>query len=104
MLSLCTAIPMMIGGPIAGYISDKMNRKHLMIVSDILRAGFVIALIFAGSLWKVYTIIVVKGFIDSFFSPAKSGKIKELVPSEHMASAVALSSGIEQITKIVGLR
>jgi len=101
-LSLCMAIPMMIGGPISGYISDTMNRKHLMILSDILRGVFVLALIFAGSLWQVYTIIIVKGFIDSLFSPAKSGKIKELVPSEQMASAVALSSGIEQITKIVG--
>ncbi|OAB39830.1 MFS transporter [Paenibacillus glacialis] len=101
-LSICMAIPMMIGGPISGYISDKMNRKHLMIVSDILRAVFVMALIFAGSLWQVYTIIIIKGFIDSLFSPAKSGKIKEIVPSEHMDSAVALSSGIEQITKIVG--
>lgn len=100
--SLCMAIPMMIGGPIAGYMSDKMNRKYLMIISDVLRAILVMTLIFAGSLMQVYVIVIVKGLVDSLFSPAKSGKIKEIVPSEHMASAVALSSGIEQICKIIG--
>lgn len=101
-LSLCMAVPLLLGGPFAGYLSDRFNRKALMIGSDIARAAVVICLVFAGSLWQVYVLLLAKGCMDVLFSPAKSGKIKELVPVAQMDKAMALSSSIEQITKIVG--
>lgn len=101
-LSLCMAVPMLLGGPLAGYLSDVLDRKAIMISSDLLRAGIVAGLIFAGSLWQVYILLVAKGIMDVLFSPAKSGKLKELVPPAQMDQAIALSSSIEQITKIVG--
>jgi len=101
-VSLCMAVPMLLGGPFAGYLSDRFNRKALMIGSDLARAGIVAALVFADSLWQVYILLLVKGVMDVLFSPAKSGKLKELVPPAQMDAAVALSSSIEQITKIIG--
>lgn len=101
-VSLCMAVPMLIGGPLAGVLSDRFNRKTIMIVSDLVRAGVVGVLVFAGSLWQVYALLLCKGVMDVLFSPAKSGKIKELVPQEQMDQAVAVSSSIEQITKIAG--
>lgn len=101
-ISLCMAVPLLLGGPFAGYLSDRFNRKALMIGSDIARAAVVICLVFAGSLWQVYVLLLAKGCMDVLFSPAKSGKIKELVPVAQMDKAMALSSSIEQITKIVG--
>jgi MFS family permease len=101
-ISLCMAVPLLLGGPFAGYLSDRFNRKALMIGSDIARSAVVICLVFAGSLWQVYVLLLAKGCMDVLFSPAKSGKIKELVPAAQMDKAMALSSSIEQITKIVG--
>lgn len=101
-ISLCMAVPLLLGGPFAGYLSDRFNRKALMIGSDLARAGIVVCLVFAGSLWQVYVLLVAKGIMDVLFSPAKSGKLKELVPAAQMDKAMALSSSIEQITKIVG--
>ncbi|OKP99915.1 MFS transporter [Paenibacillus sp. P46E] len=101
-VSLCMAVPMLLGGPFAGYLSDRMDRKAIMIGSDLVRAGIVACLVFAGSLWQVYVLLLAKGVLDVMFSPAKSGKLKELVPPEQMDQAVALSSSIEQITKIIG--
>ncbi|UQZ34713.1 MFS transporter [Paenibacillus sp. PK3_47] len=101
-LSLCMAVPMLLGGPLAGYLSDVLDRKAIMIGSDLIRAGIVAGLIFAGSLWQVYILLVAKGIMDVLFSPAKSGKLKELVPPAQMDQAIALSSSIEQITKIIG--
>ncbi|MGN7764597.1 MFS transporter [Paenibacillus sp. 22594] len=101
-VSLCMAVPMLLGGPFAGYLSDVMDRKAIMIGSDLVRAGIVACLVFAGSLWQVYVLLLAKGVLDVMFSPAKSGKLKELVPPEQMDQAVALSSSIEQITKIIG--
>ncbi|HEY2493844.1 MAG TPA: MFS transporter [Paenibacillus sp.] len=101
-VSLCMALPMLLGGPIAGYMSDRFNRKHLMISSDIVRAVVVTGLIFVESLWQVYVILIFKGLMDVLFSPAKNGKMKEIIATEDMGRAVAFSSSIEQITKIVG--
>ncbi|MBY0010578.1 MFS transporter [Paenibacillus typhae] len=101
-ISLCMAMPMLLGGPLGGYLSDTLDRKAIMIGSDLVRAGIVACLVFAGSLWQVYLLLIAKGMMDVLFSPAKSGKLKELVPSGQMDRAVALSSAIEQITKIIG--
>lgn len=101
-ISLCMAIPMLALGPFAGLAADKMNRKTLMIVSDLVRAVIVALLIFAGSMLQVYILLLLKGVMDVLFSPAKSGKLKELVPASRIDGAVGVSSAIEQITKIVG--
>jgi MFS family permease len=101
-LSLCMAVPLLLGGPFAGYLSDRYNRKALMIGSDLARAVIVACLMFADSLWQVYLLLLVKGMMDVVFSPAKSGKLKEIVPPAQMDAAVGLSSSIEQITKIIG--
>lgn len=101
-LTLCMAVPMLLGGPVSGYLSDKINRKAMMIGSDIARVGIVAAFIFAGSLWQVYVLLLVKGVMDVMFSPAKSGKMKEIVAPEHIDQAMRISSSIEQLTKIAG--
>ncbi|WP_310550642.1 MFS transporter [Paenibacillus glufosinatiresistens] len=101
-MSLCMAVPSLLGGPIAGVLADRMNRKRLMIGSDLVRAGLVALFLFAGTLWQVYALLIAKGLMDVLFSPAKSGKLKELVPSGQMEQAVSVSASIEQITKIAG--
>ncbi|WP_046227888.1 MFS transporter [Paenibacillus dauci] len=101
-VTLCAVVPMLLGGPFAGALADRLNRKWLMIISDVLRAGLVFGLIFADQLWQVYIILVLKGLFDVLFSPAKSGKIKEVVPQEHLQQAVSISSFIEQGSKIAG--
>ncbi|MDT3428468.1 MFS family permease [Paenibacillus forsythiae] len=101
-ISLCMAAPMLLGGPFAGVAADRLNRKALMIGSDVARAVIVASLVFAGSLTQVYVLLLLKGMMDVIFSPAKSGKLKELVPASQMDAAVGLSSSIEQITKILG--
>ncbi|HET9435908.1 MAG TPA: MFS transporter, partial [Candidatus Limnocylindrales bacterium] len=40
-LSIAVAVPSMIGGVIAGAYADRLDRRRIMIVSDIVRAGLV---------------------------------------------------------------
>ena len=54
---LARGCAVMLGGPIAGVLLDRMDRKRLMITSDLVRA--VIALLFilaipAGRTWLLY--------------------------------------------------
>jgi len=45
---LSRTIPAMFAGPIAGVLLDRLNRKHIMIASDLIRAvlalGFILCL------------------------------------------------------------
>lgn len=102
MMTLCLAVPLLIGGPVAGVIGDRFDRKKLMILADIARIFIMIGLLFAGTLWHVYVLLVLKSLMDVLFSPAKTGKIKEIVPKDHMDLAVTVSSSIEQLMKVIG--
>lgn len=101
-VTLSAALPILLTGPFAGTLADRLNRKWLMIVADGARIIIVGALIFADQIWHVYILLVLKSLFDVIFSPAKNGKLKEIVPREQLAQAVSISSVIEQMSKIIG--
>ncbi|WP_226582089.1 MFS transporter [Halobacillus litoralis] len=99
---LCLALPMAVFGPIAGMVADRWNRKTLMIVSDVVRAGLILLLAIASSLWMVYVTLLAVGIFSAVFIPAKNGKLKEVVDTDDMKAAMSISSMIESSTKILG--
>ncbi|WP_128894408.1 MFS transporter [Longirhabdus pacifica] len=99
---LCLAFPMVSFGPLAGTFADRLNRKVLMIASDVGRAGLILLLIIADSMAIVYVCLFLIGTLSAVFIPAKNGKLKELVPHQQMKSAMAITSMIDSSTKILG--
>ncbi|UOQ43642.1 MFS transporter [Halobacillus salinarum] len=99
---LCLAAPMALFGPVAGTIADRFSRKALMITSDVIRAGLILVLTIAGSLWVVYLCLFLTGIFSAVFIPAKNGKLKELVEERSMKSAMSITSMIDSSTKILG--
>ena len=99
---LCLAVPMALLGPVAGIVADRLNRKVLMIVSDVVRAALILLLTIVTELWMVYAILFAVGVFSSVFVPAKNGKLKELVDQEDMKGAMSLTSVIDSSTKILG--
>ncbi|MBT2663019.1 MFS transporter [Bacillus sp. ISL-45] len=99
---LCLAVPMALLGPFTGTIADRMNRKAIMIFSDVVRAGLILTLAFADSLWMVYICLFMVGMLSAIFVPAKNGKLKELIDQEHMKSAMSITSMIDSGTKVLG--
>lgn len=102
LIILCLAVPMALLGPFTGTIADRFNRKSLMIFSDLIRAGLILALAFAESLWTVYICLFIVGMLSAVFVPSKNGKLKELVDQENMKSAMSITSMIDSGTKVLG--
>lgn len=102
MTTLCMLLPTLLGGPLAGLLADRVERKRLMIISDLVRMVLILGLVFVTELWQVYLLLIVKSSFDVIFSPAKNGKIKEIVPHHQLDQAVSYSAIIEQGSKIVG--
>ena len=88
-------LPFAFVGPFAGVLVDRMDRKRIMIASDLIRAFLTLLLPFTTSLQQVYVIFLALSTVSAFFSPAQSATIRSLVPKEGLMSATALIAAPE---------
>ncbi|MGD6802935.1 MFS transporter [Rossellomorea aquimaris] len=102
LIILSLAMPMAVFGPVSGAIADRLDRKKLMIISDVVRGILILLLTLASSVWMVYIILFATGIFSSVFVPAKNGKLKELVKDENIKGAMSLTSMIDSSTKVLG--
>ena len=89
-VTIAFVLPMAIISPIAGVFVDHWNVKRLMIVSDLIRAGLILMLVFAHSVTQIAAIFIVLSSVSSFFAPAQSVTIRTIVPPEGLLAANAL--------------
>ena len=87
-------LPIVLVSPIAGVVVDRVSRKTVMIVSDLLRCVVVLGFLLVEDrdvLWLVYALVIVEISLSGFFEPARSAIIPSLVPKEDLVTANALS-------------
>ncbi len=95
LLLVARFIPSFFFGPISGVIADRFSRRHIMIVSDILRAFVVLGFLFvrrADQLWIIYVLTVFQLGLSTFFEPAKTAAIPSVVEDRELVAANAISS------------
>ncbi len=84
-------LPAVFLGPIAGVIADRLDRRKLMVVCDILRTGLYISIpIFHNYFW-LYTATILVECVTLFWSPAKEASVPNLVPRTKLESANQVS-------------
>lgn len=101
-----TIIPVFVIGPIAGAWVDRLNRRNVMVISDILRGCLIISIpFFIGikQIMLVYLAIFLIFSISRFFISSKMAIIPELVPKENLLVANTLSGTTYMIGNVVGL-
>ncbi len=87
-------LPIVLISPIAGVVVDRVDRKVVMISSDLLRFVVVLGFLFIedqSTLWFIYALVIIEISLSGFFEPARSAIIPSLVPKEHLVTANALS-------------
>ncbi|MBT3185417.1 MAG: MFS transporter [Nitrospina sp.] len=87
-------LPIVLVSPIAGVVVDRVSRKTVMIVSDLLRCVVVLGFLLVedrNTLWLVYALVIVEISLSGFFEPARSAIIPSLVPKKDLVTANALS-------------
>lgn len=102
LMMLCLAAPMVVLGPFTGMLADRWNRTVLMIISNLVMAGLIGVIPWLPSRWMLFVILLLVGAFESLFGPAESGKLKEIVPDQHMRQATSFNSSIMQLAKILG--
>jgi dTMP kinase len=84
-------LPSVILGPIAGVIADRFDRKQVMVLGDILRAGLFISIPTVGNYLWLYIATVLVECVTMFWSPAKEATVPNLVPKNKLESANQMS-------------
>ncbi|MFD1737736.1 MFS transporter [Bacillus salitolerans] len=101
-IMLCLAGPSIVLGPLAGALADRLDRKKIMIVSNLACAGLIVCVAFTNSLWQVFVLITLKSIFEVLFMPAKNGKLKEIVHDDDIQMAMSVSSMIDNAAKVIG--
>lgn len=94
-LMLCSIVPMTILTPLAGPIADRINRRTILITSNILAAIVALAFMFIKGpeqIWLVYLFTVILVSLATFSGPAGQAAIPNLVGKDGLLSANALNS------------
>jgi len=92
-LALSLAIPQIIFGLVGGVCVDRLDRKAVMIISDVIRGLAILTALFiqhASQLYILYLAIFVMATVGAFYYPARNAVIPNIVPDEMLLTANAL--------------
>jgi MFS transporter, DHA3 family, macrolide efflux protein len=99
-LSMAFLLPGVLLGPLGGTFADRHSRVRIMIVGDLL-SGAVLLLFTAAVWWRpddthliiplLFVVGVTVGIVRSFFGPAATALVPELVPNDKLPAANSLN-------------
>jgi MFS family permease len=100
---LSRAVSMLVAGPIAGVLLDRMNRKRVMIASDLVRAvialGFIISLTYKED-WLLYVLSALLMFASPFFTSGRASILPSIATAEelHIANTMTQTTSWASLT------
>lgn len=80
----------LLGGLIAGHLTDRLGRKSMMCISLFGQAAAMIGFGFASVLWQFVVITMAQGALNALFFPAASAQISDVVPEEQRSEVFSL--------------
>ncbi len=87
-LFLSFLLPAIIFSAIAGVFVDRVDKRHMLVVTNILRGIACLAIFVGGAnLLVVYLLMIVVSTVTTFFGPAEASMIPFLVPKNQLLSA-----------------
>ncbi len=105
-VGLANGIPAIILSLVGGVMADKIDKKRLLVVTQVMASMLVfllgvLTLLQIVQVWHVMVIAVFAGAINAFNQPARYSLYPHLVDKKVLMNAVALNSAAWQATRIV---
>lgn len=101
-------IPTFLIAPFAGVLTDRMNRYHLLVLTQIaaMIQAFLLAFLYLSghiAVWHIIVLSVVLGCINAFDVPARQSFMIEMVEKKKdLANAIALNSSMVNGARLLG--
>lgn len=101
------SFPMLVLGPLGGVAADRLNRKVLLMSTQVILtvSAFALALVIsAGQLrvWHLFAFTAATGVAWAFMMPVRQALVPTFVPRTHLMNALALNSAGFNATRILG--
>jgi MFS family permease len=104
-IMLSRAIPAVMAGPIAGVVLDRLDRKRIMIASDLIRAVVAIGFILAiprSDTWLLYLLSAFLMFASPFFTSGRSAILPTIANQAELHTANSLTQTTQWMTLTIG--
>lgn len=103
------ALPYLLFGTVGGAVADRIDRKKIMVWSDLISAillfvYFVMMLTWTDTMprWPFYIFGFLLATVRVFFFPAKNASIPRLVPNDKLFKANSVSAVTDQVMWLIG--
>jgi MFS family permease len=99
--------PMLLGGAWAGVLADRMDKRRVVIVTQLIKAALAAVLgllVVTGTvqIWMVYAVALIEGLVNVIDNTARRSFVMELAGREHIANAVSLTGALWTTARITG--
>ncbi|HTW07466.1 MAG TPA: MFS transporter [Acidimicrobiales bacterium] len=100
-------LPVLVLGPYAGVIADRVDKRRLMVVLQSLMgvqalALGVLAVAHVVTFWEVCVLALALGLNNTFENPARQSFVLEMVGRDNLRNAVSLNSTMVNAARAVG--
>jgi MFS family permease len=88
-------LPVALVGPMAGVIVDRVDRRRLMIATDVIRGVLILGLLLVREpeqIWIAYAVMSLTVSASAFFEPARTATIPNVTSAAELMPANALAS------------
>ena len=100
-------LPMIVLSPFAGVLVDRISRKRILILMDILRGGLMVLLsirAFSGfiDIWMLFIAAFILGTCAAFFTPAVNAVLPEIVEKDDLIRANSAFGFVRSGSDMIG--
>lgn len=102
---LARGLAVMLAGPISGVLLDRMDRRRIMILSDLVRAAVAVAFIFAipvGRTGLLFLLSALLMFASPFFTSGRASILPSIASHDELHSANSLTQLTQWSTITIG--
>lgn len=100
-LAVAEILPVLLLGPIAGVLIDRVSRKAVLIGADLVRAVLVLSLLWPQGAWHAYLVAAGLAAGNVFFNPTVQAVIPVLTTPEQRLAANSVSWSTGRLVQIL---
>jgi MFS family permease len=91
-----------LASPLVGVLADRLDRRAILVTSDLARALLILAAVFTRDLLVLYALVFLMGLARTFFNPTIRAAFPSVVGEGDLTRANALIGGTFSVSYAVG--
>jgi MFS family permease len=107
LVNFAAGLPALVLAPVAGSLADRLDKRKILIATQVAQIIFAIALgllVMSGQvhIWHIVLFALLLGIAFSYEMPAISALVPELVKRDEIAAAIALDRSVFHGSRLIG--